>query len=102
MQVVLSWAAVPNALYYNIYRGTVSGGPYLLAGQSNPNPGQVPNNSQVTTTFTDGPGNLVNGTDYFYVISSVTADGESPYSVEYHAVWPGPGASPINLTAVVS
>lgn len=102
MQVNLSWAAVPNALYYNIWRSTFTGGPYTIAGQSNPNPGQVPNNSQVTTTFQDGPGNLVNGSDYYYTISAVTADGESPYSSEIHAAWPGASSAPTGVMAVIT
>lgn len=103
MQVNLSWAAVANVLYYRVYRGTVTGGPYLLVGQSNPNPGQTPtpNNSQVTTTFQDGPGSLVNGQDYFYVISAVTPDGETAYSTEVHAAPPSAGSIPSGLTAIV-
>lgn len=102
MQVNLSWNAVPNALYYLIYRSVISGGPYALAGQSNPNPGQVPNNSQVTTTFQDGPGNLVNGSNYYYRVSAVTADGETAYSTpETAAIWPGTPSGPAGVVAVV-
>lgn len=102
MQVVLNWSPVTNALYYRIYRSVFMGGPYSLAGQSNPNPGQVPNNSQVTTTFTDGPGNLDNGTNYWYVISTITVDGESPYSAEISAPWLGAPAPPAQITVVIT
>ncbi len=101
MQVNLSWAVVTNALFYRIYRGTVSGGPYQLVGQSNPNPGMTNANANIVTTFQDGPGNLVNGQNYYYRVSSVTQDGESPYGVEVPAIWPGAPAAPINPVAVV-
>ena len=101
MQVNLSWQSVPNALFYRVYRGTSSGGPYILIGQSNPNPGMTNANANILTTYQDGPGNLVNGISYFYVVSSVAQDGESPYSVEVSAIWPGAPASPANPVAVV-
>jgi len=102
MQVNLSWAAVPNALYYNVYRSPFSGGPYDLIAQSNPNPGQNPSSSQVQTTYQDGPGNLANGVNYYYVVSAVTVDGESPYSAEFTATYPGQPASPGSFTGVVT
>ena len=103
MQVNLSWSSVPNALYYLIYRSTISGGPYLLVGQSNPNPGLNPSSAQTMTTFQDGPGNLINGTDYYYRITTVTLDGESAYSTpEFHAVWPGAPSAPTGIAAVIT
>lgn len=102
MTVTLNWQAQPSALFYRIYRGTSSGGPYQLMGQSNPNPGQIPtpNNSQVTTTFVDGT--CVNGQDYYYVISTVTLDGESPYSAEIPALYPGQPPAPVVSAAIVT
>lgn len=102
MQVNLSWNAVTGALYYKIYRGLVTGGPYQLIGQSNPNPGQNPGSGTVTTTYQDGPGNIGNAQDYFYVVTTVGNDGESAYSSEYHAVAPSAPAAPGGLTAVVT
>lgn len=102
MQVNLSWGVVPNALFYRIYRGTTTGGPYKQIGQSNPNPGMTSASANILTTYQDGPGNLVNGSDYFYTVSAVTQDGESPYSAELHAVWPGASAAPANLVATVT
>ena len=102
MQVILSWQSVPNALFYRVYRGTSSGGPYILIGQSNPNPGMTNANANILTTYQDGPGNLVNGINYYYVVSSVTQDGESPYSAEFAGIWPGAPASPANLTGVIA
>ena len=95
MQVNLSWTAVPNALYYKVYRSPFSGGPYNLIAQSNPNPGQNPTSTQVQTTYQDGPGNLVNGINYYYVVSAVTIDGEAPYSNEFVATYPGQPATTV-------
>jgi len=101
MQANLSWAAVPNALFYRVYRGTSSGGPYQLIGQSNPNPGQTSASANISTTYQDGPGNLVNGQNYYYVVTAVTQDGEGPYSAEYAAIWPGGPAAVTGLSVTV-
>ena len=101
MQVNLSWAAKPNALFYRVYRGTSSGGPYQLIGQSNPNPGQTSASSSIVTTYQDGPNNLVNGQNYYYVVAAVTQDGESAYSSEYAAIWPGAPSAVTGLAGVV-
>jgi hypothetical protein len=102
VQVNLSWGPVANALYYRIYRGVMSGGPYTLAAQSNPNPGNTSTSTQIVTTYQDGPGNLVNGQNYYYVITTVTVDGESPYSTEIAALAPSAPSAPAVNTAVVS
>lgn len=101
MQVNLKWAGVSNALFYRVYRGTSSGGPYALVGQSNPNPGLTSASTNIVTTYQDGPGNLVNGQNYYYVVSAVTQDGESAYSAEVAAIWPGAPTVPTNPVAVV-
>ena len=102
MQVNLSWSSVPNALYYNIYRGTLSGGPYLLVAQSNPNPGSSSASGGIKTTYQDGPGNLVNGQTYYYRVSAVTVDGESAYSTpETTATAPSQPAAPTGIVAVI-
>lgn len=102
MQVNLSWASVANALYYNVYRSPFSGGPYQLIGQSNPNPGQTSAAANITTTYQDGPGNLVNGLPYYYVVTTVTVDGESSYSAQFAANAPSQPASPSSFTGVVT
>jgi len=89
MQVNLTWPAVPSALFYRVYRGTSPGGPYKLVGQSNPNPAQTTVSANIATTYQDGPNNLVNGQDYYYVVTAVTPDGEGAYSSEFAALWPG-------------
>ena len=103
MQVVLSWASVPNAIYYNIYRSPILGGPYILIGQSNPNPGKQATNAGIVTTYTDGPGTLTNGQTYGYRITAVTADGESVYSSpETVANPPAMPAAPTGITTVIT
>lgn len=102
MQVKLNWTGVTGALFYRIYRGTSSGGPYQLIGQSNPNPMQSSNNTPATTNYQDGPGNLPNGIGFFYVISTVTPDGESPYSAEIAAPAPTQPTTPTGLSVIIT
>lgn len=102
MQVNLSWTAVPNALFYRVYRGTSTGGPYQLIGTTNPNPMQSANTTPATNNYQDGPGNLVNGTTYYYVVTTVTVDGESSYSSQFVATAPSQPGSPVGLTGVVT
>jgi Abnormal spindle-like microcephaly-assoc'd, ASPM-SPD-2-Hydin/Protein of unknown function (DUF1573) len=69
--VALSWTASTSSsvVSYNIYRGTESGGPYTLEGNS-PNPAT----SYVDTTVEAGQ-------TYYYVVTAVDASGdESAYS----------------------
>ncbi len=95
MIVTLTWQAVtPPAtgqLWYNIYRATVSGGPYQLA---------VTNCTVLV--YIDGPANLDTSVDYFYVVTSQTTDGESVFSNEYHAGSPPIPGTPLNLIGTVS
>jgi fibronectin type 3 domain-containing protein len=62
----LTWTAVSGATDYVLYRGTVSGGPYSFIAQ------------------TQGTGHtnrsISNGTPYYYVVTALNADGQSPYS----------------------
>lgn len=79
--VSLSWTASTslNILGYNVYKGTVSGGPYTLA-----------NSSLVSgTTYTDT--SVQAGQTYYYVSTAVnSSDEESAYSNEAEAVVPSP------------
>jgi HYDIN/CFA65/VesB family protein len=73
----LSWDASSGAVGYNVYRGTVSGGPYaLLTG------------SPITiTTFTDT--NVQAGQSYYYAVTALNSNGvESALSNQAAATIP--------------
>lgn len=77
--VTLSWNAGTGVVGYNIYRGTISGGPYSLLNPA----------LNSTTTYTDGT--VISGGQYFYVATSVDSTGaESGYSNEAAATIPNP------------
>ena len=67
--VNLSWSAASGATAYNLKRSLTSGGPYssLAAGLTN-------------TTYTDS--GLLNGTNYYYVVSGTNSSGEGFNSAE--------------------
>jgi hypothetical protein len=81
--VVLTWTASTSSgvIGYNIYRGTKSGGESSTPLNSTP---------VSTTTFTDE--NVTAGTEYFYIVTSVTSDGgtQSAASPETDATVPSP------------
>jgi hypothetical protein len=78
--VSLTWlpSSSSNVSYYNVYRGTISGGPYTLI------------NAGVTSTaYTDT--NVQSGTTYYYVTAAVNSAGtQSNYSGEVQAIVPIP------------
>ncbi len=78
-QVVLTWNAVSGAVSYNVKRSTVSGGPYTTIA------------SPSGTTYTDT--SVTNGTPYYYVVSAVSASGESNSSAQV-TVTPASGGTP--------
>jgi hypothetical protein len=87
-QASLTWTAGGGATSYNVKRGTASGGPYTTVG------------SPAGTTYADT--SLTNGTAYYYVVTAVTAAGESGNSNQATATpkaAPTPPAAPLNLTA---
>ncbi len=67
----LNWVPCEGATSYNIKRTMIQGGPYATVATcsnvSYPDPG------------------LINGNRYFYVVSAINANGESPNSVEVSA-----------------
>jgi hypothetical protein len=67
-QAALSWTAVDGATSYNIKRSLTTGGPYETVGSS------------VYAEYTDTE--LTNGTTYYYVVTAITASGESANSNE--------------------
>jgi hypothetical protein len=77
--VDLTWSASANAVGYNVYRGTVSGGPYTMVNGS----------LDGTTAYTDST--VVSGQTYYYVATAVDANSnESGYSNQAQAVIPTP------------
>ncbi len=60
--VELSWTQDPNAAYYNVYRGTTSGGPYLWVA------------SAVSPPYTDEPGVL--DRSYTYIVRPTALNGD--------------------------
>jgi fibronectin type 3 domain-containing protein len=91
MQVALTWAANPVALSYNVYRSITSGANFEPIAYTVTQP-----------AYTDGPGGLVNGQSYFYVVSAVTLDGESTPSNQFPAPAPAFPVAPGGLTGVIS
>lgn len=80
-KLTIYWKAVPDAIGYNIYRGTVSGG----QDYQNPINGSTPWNTSSypgsdKLAFTDT--GLTLGQEYFYTVKAVRADGESIASEE--------------------
>jgi hypothetical protein len=71
-QVTLTWTAVTGATGYNVKRSTAAGGPYMTIASN------VSGTSYVDATVT-------NGTTYYYVVTTVNADGESANSNEASA-----------------
>ncbi len=77
--VDLSWTASSDAVGYNIYRGTTSGGPYTIINSS----------LDSTTAYTDST--VVSGSTYYYVATAVNSSSqESGYSNQATAVIPNP------------
>jgi len=77
--VDLTWAASANAVGYNIYRGTMSGGPYTMINTS----------LDGTTAYIDNT--VVSGHTYYYVAAAVDgSSNESGYSNQTQAVIPNP------------
>jgi Abnormal spindle-like microcephaly-assoc'd, ASPM-SPD-2-Hydin len=78
--VALSWQASTSTVAgYNVYRGTVSGGPYTRLNSS----------LDSATSYTDST--VQSGTTYYYVATSVdSSDDESGYSNQISATIPTP------------
>jgi hypothetical protein len=92
----LSWTApavtstTGPAASYNIYRSTVSGGPYTLIA------------NVTTTSFEDPIAGLVTGTTYFYVVKTVNSIGvEGATSTEVSGLIPNASGAVSGLVDVV-
>ncbi len=73
-KVTLSWNSVSDATSYNIYRSEKSSSRYTKIGSTT---------SEDITTYTDTTAK--SGTTYYYVVTAVTANGESQNSNEVSA-----------------
>ncbi|MGA2458231.1 MAG: hypothetical protein ABSF85_11730, partial [Terriglobales bacterium] len=77
--VDLTWTASTDVVGYNIYRGTVSGGPYTMINSS----------LDSTTSYSDST--VVSGTTNYYVATAVNSESqESGYSNQVTAIIPNP------------
>lgn len=76
--VALTWTpSSSTGVTYGVYRGTISGGPYVLLV------GGVSSNSYTDT-------NVKSGSTYYYVTTAAASGGQSSYSNEVQAVIPMP------------
>ncbi len=89
-KVTLYWNGITGASGYNVYRGTVSGGPYALVASNittaDPGPGMTGSFMYSNTA------GLATGTEYFYIVRAVQGGTETIESNEASAT---PGASAI-------
>jgi hypothetical protein len=78
--VAVNWTASTSTVAsYNVYRGTLSGGPYSKL------------NSTLITGLTYTDNTVSSGATYYYVVTAVAADGtESSFSNQVQAVIPTP------------
>lgn len=100
-QVTMNWQAVSGALFYNVYYGASAG----VTTTSDYYSTAIFNTSKTVTGLTDG-------TMYYFIVTAVSAGGESPASVEIGAkpiaapsgvgATPGNGQLSISWNAVAS
>jgi fibronectin type 3 domain-containing protein len=89
--ITLNWTAGSGDVTFNIYRSTVSGGPYTKINAI----------SVVNPTYTDTTG--LGSTKYYYVVSGVDSGGyESVYSNEASATFLALPGAPASLAAVAN
>src|SRR5207244_3285904 len=87
-QINLSWTASSGATSYNAKRSGVNGGPYTTIATG-----------VAATSYSDT--GLTPGTTYYYVVSAINSNGESPNSAQTAATTLSlPPAAPTGLTAI--
>ncbi len=74
--VILKWKPAAGAAAYNVYRGTVSGGPYTKIGVA------------LNETYKDTP--VPSGAVFYYVVTTVNGKRESGFSEEIKVTVPNP------------
>jgi hypothetical protein len=83
-QIMLNWDAVTGATGFNVKRTTAAGGPYTTIA------------SNVSgTNYLDS--DVLNGITYYYVVTAITAEGESANSNEASAT---PAAEPDSILRI--
>jgi hypothetical protein len=83
-QVTLAWTGSSGATSYHVKRGTASGGPYTPLATA--------------TTPSDLDSTVTGGFKYYYVVSALNANGESPNSTEAGAT---PATGPPDVTVTI-
>jgi fibronectin type 3 domain-containing protein len=85
-QVTIAWTAAPDATSYNIYWSTT--------------PGVTPANGTKITGASSPyvQTGLINGTTYYYIVTSVNSHGESEPSLEVSATLALPGPTGVTAT----
>lgn len=98
-RVSLFWPSAPGATGYNVLRSTISGSGYTAIATNIVGP--ICGSVDDTAAFTDT--NVVNGTDYYYVVRSMNPNGSSSNSVQATATpsagAPGTPGTPANFVA---
>ena len=86
--VTLTWTASTGATGYNVKRATTSGGPYTQLA------------APTSSGYTDP--SVINGVTYYYVVSTLTAAGESANSAQVSAMPSAVGESPEAPTSLTA
>ena len=92
---LVSWPVQPGATSYNIFRTTTSGSNYVAAASGVTGP--VCGSGFNTATYLDT--NVINGTNYYYVVQSVNTAGTSTNSPQSAVVIPSVAISSTAPTA---
>ena len=90
-KVTLAWtqSTSTGVTGNNVYRGTVSGGPYTLITTTPHAP---------STTYTDTT--VLSSTTYYYVVTALAGTVESAYSSQVSAAVPAHPNSPTGVSAL--